>query len=144
MAAQPATEAWPVLVTLPAEIDITTVDAVRDLITAAVAPGVTVVIADMTTTTFCDCAGASMLTRAHIEAAGCGTELRLLKPPPAPSCASWNWRALTTCWRSTRAWRTPSCPEPANPRRSVGGPRARHPARSTAAKSALTVAHPLA
>jgi anti-anti-sigma factor len=81
MAAQPATEALPVLIALPGEIDISNADAVRHQIcTAAVRPGVTAVIADMTVTTFCDCAGAGMLMRAHIEAAASGTELRLLTP----------------------------------------------------------------
>jgi anti-anti-sigma factor len=84
MATKPATEAWPVLVVLPDEIDITNARDVRDQLTAAVAqPGVRIVIADMTATTFCDSMGARALVQAHKRAAANGAELRLLRPCPA-------------------------------------------------------------
>ena len=47
----------PIAVTLPAEIDFTVADELTDQICAAFAPGVTVVVADLTATTFCDSSG---------------------------------------------------------------------------------------
>jgi anti-sigma B factor antagonist len=80
----PATpaQAPPVLVTLPAEIDIANADRVGEQLAAACAPGVRVVIADMTATTFCGSAGIGMLLRACRGAAANGAELRLLLPCP--------------------------------------------------------------
>jgi anti-sigma B factor antagonist len=74
---------WPALVVLPAEIDITNARDVRCQLTAAVLrPGVSIVIADMTATTFCDSMGVRALVIARKRAASEGTELRLLKPGP--------------------------------------------------------------
>jgi anti-anti-sigma factor len=81
MDTRPLSDAGPVLVKLPAEIDITNANDVRWQITGAFMPGVSVVIADMTTTSFCDSTGAGVLMRACTEAAKNGTEVRLLKPP---------------------------------------------------------------
>lgn len=47
----------PVIVTLPAEIDIANGAAVGQQLCSAFAPGVTLVIADMTPTVFCDSSG---------------------------------------------------------------------------------------
>jgi anti-sigma B factor antagonist len=81
---QPVTETRPALVTLPAEIDIANARDVRNQLTTAVLrPGVQVVIADMTATTFCDSTGIRALVLAHQRAARNGTELRLLRPRPA-------------------------------------------------------------
>jgi anti-sigma B factor antagonist len=74
--------AKPVVVTLPAEIDIANADAVGEQLAAALAPGVTVVIADMTATTFCDSRGVRMLVLAQRQAVANGAELRLLLPNP--------------------------------------------------------------
>ena len=60
----PVTTAQPPVVTLPAEIDMANADAVGERLAAALAPGVRVVIADMTATTFCGSAGLNMLIRA--------------------------------------------------------------------------------
>jgi anti-anti-sigma factor len=68
--------AWPI-VTLPAEIDITNARHVEDELRASVAPGVAVVIADMTQTEFCDSSGIRCLVRANDVAAAAGAELRI-------------------------------------------------------------------
>jgi anti-sigma B factor antagonist len=80
MVAQPMTEAWPALVMLPAEIDITNASDVHSQIIAALRPGVRIVIADMTATEFCDSAGTRALLVAHQRAVSDGAELRLLRP----------------------------------------------------------------
>jgi anti-anti-sigma factor len=81
---EPATGASPALVTLPAEIDITNARDVRcQLNAAALSPGVGIVIADMTTTCFCDSMGVRALLLAHQQTARGGAELRLLRPGDA-------------------------------------------------------------
>ena len=55
----------PVIVRLPAEIDIANGAAVGQELCAAFAPGATVAIADMTATVFCDSSGISQLVPAH-------------------------------------------------------------------------------
>jgi anti-anti-sigma factor len=81
MTVNPAPEAWPVLVALPAEIDATNARDVRNqIMAAALRPGVRVVIADMTPTSFCDSVGIRALLLAHQRAARGGVELRLLGP----------------------------------------------------------------
>jgi anti-anti-sigma factor len=72
----------PVIVTLPAEIDMANADAFGEQLAAALAPGVRVVIADMTATTFCGSAGINTLIRAKKRAMAHGAELRLLLPGP--------------------------------------------------------------
>lgn len=66
----------PVVVTLPAEIDFMNADKVCDQICAAFRPGITVVIADLTTTIFCDSAGVRHLLLAHERAREGEVELR--------------------------------------------------------------------
>jgi anti-sigma B factor antagonist len=75
--------ARPVIVTLPDEIDITNADAVGDRLSAAFAPGVAVVIADLTSTVFCDSSGIRRLMLAHDKAASCDAQLRLVVQAPA-------------------------------------------------------------
>jgi anti-sigma B factor antagonist len=70
------------VVALPAEIDMATAPAIGEQVAAALAPGVRVVIADMTATTFCDSAGITMLIRAKKRAAAHGAELRLVLSCP--------------------------------------------------------------
>jgi len=74
--------ALPPLVTLPAEIDMANAGALGGQFAAALGPGVRVVIADMTATTFCGSDGINMLIRAQKRAAANGAELRLLLPCP--------------------------------------------------------------
>jgi anti-sigma B factor antagonist len=67
-----------VVAALPAEIDMANADRVGQQIRSALAPGVRVVIADMSATTFCDSSGISVLVRAHRQAAANRTQLRLV------------------------------------------------------------------
>lgn len=70
----------PVIVPLPAEIDIANGAAVGQQLCSAFAPGVTIVIADMTATVFCDSSGVSQLVLAHHCAAAHRAQLRLVVP----------------------------------------------------------------
>ena len=70
--------ARPVVVTLPAEIDIANADRVGEELSSAIAGGAGIVIADMTGTRFCDSSGISMLVQAHRQAAANQAELRLV------------------------------------------------------------------
>src|SRR5204862_2167224 len=74
----------PAVVSMPGEIDLTNAGEALTLITTALAPGVTVVIADLTATRFCDSAGLQHLLRAHRGAAAAGAQLRLAIPPDGP------------------------------------------------------------
>jgi len=70
------------VVRLPAEIDGTNArEEGRDL--AAVVPGVTAVIADMTATTFCDSSGVQMLALVHEQAVANQAKLVLVVPSTA-------------------------------------------------------------
>lgn len=81
MAALTVADGWPILVILPAEIDITNARDIRcQLTAAALRHGTTVVIADMTATTFCDIAGLRALLHANLRAARNTAELRLVSP----------------------------------------------------------------
>ena len=66
------------VVALPEEIDIANALQVGEDLRAAVGPGVAVLIADMTSTTFCDSAGLRQLLLATDAAAAVGAELRLV------------------------------------------------------------------
>ena len=68
----------PVIVSLPAEIDMANEEDVSEQLRAAFAPGVTVVIADLGSTVFCDTSGARQLMLAHKRAAVSNRELRVV------------------------------------------------------------------
>ncbi len=68
---------WTV-VSLPAEVDIANADQVRADLSAAVRLGCPVVIADLRRTSFCDCAGVSLLMAAANQALRAGAELRIV------------------------------------------------------------------
>ncbi len=70
--------AQPVVVTLPAEIDITNADRIGEELGSAIARGAGIVVADMTGTRFCNSSGISMLVLAHRQAAAQHAELRLV------------------------------------------------------------------
>jgi anti-sigma B factor antagonist len=72
----------PAVVLLPAELDIANADLFGEQLAAALASGATIVIADMTGTTFCDSMGVRMLVRAHQQAVADNTTLRLAVPHP--------------------------------------------------------------
>ncbi len=73
-----------VVISLPGEIDLNNAGDVLALITAAFGPGVAVVIADLTTTRFCDSAGLRHLLQARQHASDAGVQLRLVIPPSGP------------------------------------------------------------
>jgi len=76
---QPASLA--VVVTLPAEIDITNDARVEDELTSALGDGLSMLVADGTRTTFCASAGVSALMRAHHRAQVVRTQLRVAASP---------------------------------------------------------------
>jgi len=73
---------WTV-VSLPAEVDIANADQVRADLVAAVRLGCPVVIADLRRTSFCDCAGVSLLMAAANQALRAGAELRIVASTPS-------------------------------------------------------------
>ena len=70
-------QTMPIVVVLPVEIDVTNSEQVHDQILAALEPGVDLVIADMTSTSFCDSSGVHALVFAHEAAVARGVRLRL-------------------------------------------------------------------
>jgi len=70
----------PVVVTLPAEIDFMNAAEVCDQICAAFRPGIAIVVADLTATTFCDTAGIRHLLLADERARAGQVELRFVVP----------------------------------------------------------------
>lgn len=75
------TEETPVIVVLPAEIDAINAGQVFATITSALASGVSLVIADMTSTAFCDTSGVRALVDAHNRAVTDDIGFRLAIPP---------------------------------------------------------------
>jgi anti-sigma B factor antagonist len=73
--------AQPVIVPLPAEIDISNSESVGAELGAACASGAGVVVADLTATAFCDSSGIRYLLLAHDAAAAHDAELRLAVQP---------------------------------------------------------------
>ena len=67
----------PQVITLPAEIDLSNSEQVGNELRAAFRPGASVVVADLTVTTFCDTSGARTLLVASKEASAAHIELRL-------------------------------------------------------------------
>lgn len=71
------------VVRLPAEIDSSNAEHVRERLCAALRPGVRLVVADLTATTFCDVAGVRALARARNHATGVNAGIRLaVRPGP--------------------------------------------------------------
>jgi anti-sigma B factor antagonist len=71
------------VVTLPAEIDVTIADTVRDELLAILGQGAVLLIADLSKTKFCDSAGVSSLVRTYRQASTSGSALRLVVSTPA-------------------------------------------------------------
>jgi len=65
------------VILLPAEIDIANADQVRLDLLAAIDQGYAVVVADMSRTSFCDCAGVTALLSAGSYAVSSGRQLRI-------------------------------------------------------------------
>jgi anti-anti-sigma factor len=72
--------AGPAIVELPTEIDVLNAEEVRDLLVRAAVPGVTLVVADLTNTTFCDSSAFQEILSARQKLATTGVELRLALP----------------------------------------------------------------
>jgi anti-sigma B factor antagonist len=68
------------IVVLPAEIDIANSEQVYGLLCAALVPGVDVLVADLTGTTFCDAGGLRAMVRARDRVNVIGAQLRLAVP----------------------------------------------------------------
>jgi anti-sigma B factor antagonist len=71
----------PAVVALPAEIDISNAGTVATQLRASITSAGSIVVADLTTTTFCDSSGLRILLLARDWAAADGIELRLAVPP---------------------------------------------------------------
>jgi len=71
------------VVTLPAEIDVTNADTVQDELLAALNQSAALLIADMSTTDFCDSSGVSAIVRVFRQAVASGSALRLVVSTPA-------------------------------------------------------------
>jgi anti-sigma B factor antagonist len=67
----------PVIVPMPAEIDLANAGRVGDQLRTAAGPGVTVIVADLTSTQFCDSAGIRTLLSARDSIAAQDAQLRL-------------------------------------------------------------------
>ena len=83
-------ERYPVLwigqvavVALPPEIDVTNADMVREELLGALNQGATLLIADLSKTSFCDSAGVSALVRVFRRAATSESAMRLVASTPA-------------------------------------------------------------
>lgn len=71
------------VVTLPAEIDVTNAGLIREELLSVLNQGAALLIADMSTTSFCDSAGLSALVRAFRRASADGAGMRLVVGTPA-------------------------------------------------------------
>ena len=101
----------PVIVVLPAEIDMMNAQDVGEQLCAAFAPGVTVVIADLGSTVFCDSSGAHQLVLAHKRAIASNCELRVVISS-ARVLRVLAILELIARWRSTRTLQRPSRQDP--------------------------------
>ena len=75
---------FPVIVTIPARIDAATAEQAADQITAAFTPGVSVVIADLTSAARCDRSAIRNLLKAHRKATARGRQVRFAIRPDGP------------------------------------------------------------
>jgi anti-sigma B factor antagonist len=71
------------VVTLPAEIDMTNADIVREELLSVMNQGAFLLIADMSKTSFCDSAGVSALVRTFRRASTSASAMRLVVSTPA-------------------------------------------------------------
>ena len=76
-----AAQVMPVVVELPAEIDVTNSEQVYQQLVAALAPDVTTVVADMTATVFCDSSGVHAIMHAYETAGARDVQVRLAVSP---------------------------------------------------------------
>ena len=71
----------PVIVEFPDEFDISNAGDVAEQLRAAIAPGISAVVADLTATEFCDSSGVRIIVLARDWATTDNVELRLAVPP---------------------------------------------------------------
>jgi anti-anti-sigma regulatory factor len=71
----------PVVVTLPAEIEVTSLAQAYTALESAISSGTATVIADFSATVFCDVAGIRRLLELHQQAATRQVGLRVVVPP---------------------------------------------------------------
>ena len=71
------------VVTLPAEIDVTNADVVREELLSVLNQGAALLIADLSKTSFCDSAGVSALVRTFRRATISASAMRLVVSTPA-------------------------------------------------------------
>ena len=71
----------PVVAVLPGEIDVTNSEQVYEQLVAVLTPGVKTVIADMTSTVFCDSSGVHAIMHAYESAAARDVRMRLAVSP---------------------------------------------------------------
>jgi anti-sigma B factor antagonist len=76
-----AARVMPVVVELPAEIDVTNSEQVYEQLVAVLAPGVDTVVADLTATIFCDSSGVHAIMHAYETAEARDVRLRLAVSP---------------------------------------------------------------
>ena len=76
-----AQTAEPVVVGFPDEFDVSNAGELAEQLRAAIAPGVAAVVADLTTTVFCDSSGVRIIVLARDWARTDNVELRLAVPP---------------------------------------------------------------
>lgn len=69
------------VVPLPAEFDICIADQVGACVSSALDCGASVLVADASRTTFCDCAGVRALIETHLQALESGVQLRIAASP---------------------------------------------------------------
>jgi anti-sigma B factor antagonist len=70
-------------VSLPGEIDVANADQVREQLLSTINQGTTLLLVDMSATTFCDSAGVNALVRAFRRATAHGAGMRLVVVAPA-------------------------------------------------------------
>jgi anti-sigma B factor antagonist len=71
----------PVVVGFPNEFDVSNAGEMAEQLRAAISPGVAAVVADLTTTVFCDSSGVRIIVLARDWARTDNVELRLAVPP---------------------------------------------------------------
>jgi len=76
----------PVVVELPAEIDVTNSEQVYQQLVEVLTPGVDTVVADMTATIFCDSSGVHAIMHAYETAGARDVRLRLAVSPSTSVC----------------------------------------------------------
>ena len=76
-----AAQVKPVVVELPAEIDVTNSEQVYQQLVAALTPDITTLVADMTATIFCDSSGVHAIMHAFETAGARDVRLRLAISP---------------------------------------------------------------